>query len=227
MNASTNAALPKRSWDILIPSVSHRTEKLTLLLEHLNRQLQSSPALWGSEVGVRVYRDNLQHSQSFKCQALLDSSTADYVSFIEDDDWVDDHYVELIYNALKDEPDYVGFRLRYTENGVLQVPVIHRYGVVQNELSEGVHPTTLYRQVTHLNPIRRSIATTARFEGDYTMDRQWSAQIVAGDLIRKAAYVDVALYHYRHDSEDSIQTGPYQKVQSPPTHPDFDWVVWL
>jgi spore maturation protein CgeB len=39
------------SWDILIPSITHRTDMLTDLLEHLKKQLVPG-------VGVIVYRDN-------------------------------------------------------------------------------------------------------------------------------------------------------------------------
>lgn len=209
------------TWDILIPSVAHRTDKLTLLLSELASQMQPG-------VGVRVFRDNLEHSQAFKCQALLDSSIADYVSFIEDDDWIHENYVGLIMGALELDPDFVGFGLRYTENGVLQLPIVHSYNSVQNEIYPGQPPPeVLYRRVTHLNPIRRTIAVTARFDGDFTMDRRWSQEIIRGGLIQSEVLIDEQVYHYRHDHSDSIQSGPYTPVERPPVRPDFDWVVWL
>ena len=208
------------TWDILIPSLVHRTDKLTLLLAELASQRQNG-------VGVHVFRDNVKHSQSFKCQALLDSSVADYVSFIEDDDWVHENYVGLIMHALEQEPDFVGFRLRYTESGVLQLPVVHSIHAQQNETSDEDEPKVLYRQVTHLNPIRRTIAATASFEGDFAMDRRWSNQIVEGKLIRNEVFVDEEVYHYRHDPADSIQSGEFEPASHLPAHPDFPWVVWL
>ena len=207
------------TWDILIPSLVHRTDKLTLLLAELGTQLQDG-------VGVRVFRDNVKHSQSFKCQALLDSSVADYVSFIEDDDWVHENYVGLIMNALDQNPDFVGFRLRYTESGVLQLPVVHSIHAEQNETSDA-DATVLYRQVTHLNPIRRTIAVTASFEGDFAMDRRWSNQIIESGLIKDEVFVDAEVYHYRHDQSDSIQSGEFQPASHLPAHPDFPWVTWL
>jgi hypothetical protein len=46
---------------------------LDALLAELGRQLLPG-------VGVRVFRDNLETVYGEKCQRLLDSSTADYVS---------------------------------------------------------------------------------------------------------------------------------------------------
>jgi hypothetical protein len=41
-------------------------------------------------VGVLVYRDNREQLYGPKCQALYQASQADYVSMLDDDDWVAD-----------------------------------------------------------------------------------------------------------------------------------------
>jgi hypothetical protein len=106
------------TWDILICSIVHRADMLDDLLAELGRQLVPG-------VGVRVFRDNLETVYGEKCQRLLDSSTADYVSFLDDDDWIAEDFIATIMEALDQEPDYVGFKVLYTVDGHPQIPVFH------------------------------------------------------------------------------------------------------
>jgi hypothetical protein len=135
------------TYDILICSIEHRADMLDALLAELERQLVPG-------VGVRVFRDNLETVYGEKCQRLLDSSTADYVSFLDDDDWVAEDFISSIMAALKQEPDYVGFKVLYTIDGAPQIPVFHTLtcdGWVNNA-------EALYRDIVHFNPIRRDLA---------------------------------------------------------------------
>jgi Glycosyl transferase family 2 len=95
------------SWDILICSVEHRTTQLVTLLTALEIQLN---AAW--PVGIHVYRDNLEVGYGAKCQALLESSSADYVSFIDDDDMVEPDFIATVLTALTEVPDYVGYKVK-------------------------------------------------------------------------------------------------------------------
>ena len=106
------------TWDILIASIPHRDEMLTLLLAELNRQYQ--PGL-----GVIVAVDNCDMQYGDKCQKILDASEADYVSFLDDDDWIAEDFVSAIYEAFEQRPDYVGFQVDYTEDGRKMMPVYH------------------------------------------------------------------------------------------------------
>ena len=80
---------PDPTWDILIATITHRTDMLTGLLEHLERQLVPG-------VGVLVYRDNREQLYGPKCQRLYNASQADYVSMLDDDDWVSDDYIQAV-----------------------------------------------------------------------------------------------------------------------------------
>ena len=209
------------TWDILIPSLVHRTDKLTLLLA----EPRITTAGWRGRSRVPRQREALAGVQMPSAARLVRSGLR--VVPVEDDDWIHENYVGLIMHALEQEPDFVGFRLRYTESGVLQLPVVHSIHAQHNEMGDEDEPKVLYRQVTHLNPIRRTIAATASFEGDFAMDRRWSNQIVEGKLIRNEVFVDEEVYHYRHDPADSIQSGEFEPASHLPAHPDFPWVVWL
>ena len=191
---------------------------LTKLLDHL--QGQARPG-----VGVIVYRDNLQAGYGDKCQTLVDSSEADYVSFLDDDDWVVDDFVPAIMHALEQHPDYVGFKVLFTEDGVKRMPVVHSLE------HDGWHNTRtgLYRDINHFNPIRRSLALMADWAGDNGADRRWADQLRSLGVVKHEVFIDRELHHYRRRSDDTFH---FSSVQPPlavePPVPDYGgFVTWL
>jgi hypothetical protein len=200
------------TWDILIASIAHRTDQLDALLDHLKGQLRPG-------VGVIVYRDNREQLYGPKCQALYDASTADYVSMLDDDDWVADDYIPAVKKALRQKPDYVGYRVLYTEHGVPQQPVIHslRYN---GWLNDG---QALCRDICHKNPVRRDLAVQARWGGDGGADIVWADQLRG--LVKDEVFIDRELYHYR--STGAYNTSDLPPLEDPPPRPDHDWVTWL
>jgi glycosyltransferase involved in cell wall biosynthesis len=202
-----------RKWDILIASVVHRTEMLTDLLAELQRQMMPG-------VGVRVFRDNIDVEYGDKCQILLDSSSADYVSFLDDDDWIEPDFIKTILKALRKKPDYVGFNVKFTENGVPQMPVFHtlKYsGWVNN-------PEALYRDIVHFNPIRRELAVQSKWQGGAAADIHWADGLRNLGCVRDEVYIDREMYHYRHVGF-SFQVPP--RMDAPPLRPTFDFVTWI
>lgn len=191
------------TWDVLIPSVNSRWAKLFRLLEHLEGQ-------WRQGFGVIVWQDNLQATLGEKHQRLMEASQADYISFLGDDDWVDDQFVPLIMGALSGSPDYVGFKTRFEVGGVVQ-----SWSVVNRIL-----PSTTC-------VIRRSIATQARFVGHVGEDRRWATDVLATGMLRTEAFIDQDLYVYRHDPNDSAQTGTIPLSDWAPGHPSYGFVTWL
>jgi hypothetical protein len=205
------------TWDILICSIEHRAEMLDDLLAELGLQLLPG-------VGVRVFRDNLETVYGEKCQRLLDSSTADYVSFLDDDDWIAEDFIATIVTALEQKPDYVGFKVRYTVDGHPQIPVFHtlKYsGWVNN-------PEALYRDIVHFNPIRRDLATQGRWEGGDGADRRWADQLRALGIVQNEVYIDRELHHYRNRTWDTFTRSSLQEplTEHPPL-PDYGFVTWL
>src|ERR1044072_4657341 len=207
------------TWDILIASIEHRTGLLTQLLEELGKQLLPG-------VGVRVLRDNLQATLSEKCQRLLDSSQADYVSFVDDDDWVAEDYVPAIYEALRDEPDYVGFNVLYTVNGAPQMPALH--SLQYNGWHTAAH--ALLRDISHLNPIKRTLAVQSPWIGrdNHACDYQWAGGLRELGCVRSEVYIERDLYHYRYRPDFSFGYASQQApLETPVPRPDFPWVTWI
>jgi hypothetical protein len=200
------------TWDILIASITHRTDMLIELLAELERQRQPG-------VGVICYRDNREQLYGPKCQRLYEASQADYVSMVDDDDWVAEDFVAAVMEALRQEPDYVGYKILYTEFGEPQKPVIHSLK------SEGWQNAdeALYRDINHKNPLRRELAMLAEWHGDGGADLHW-ADALRGH-VKTEVFIDRELYHYR--SHGAYMASHLQPLEDPPPRPDFDWVTWV
>lgn len=210
------------TWDILIATYPQRHEQLCGLLAELDRQYR--PGLM-----VRVFRDNLKWSVGTKRQKLLESSFADYVCFVDDDDEVAPDYVSRIQYALRSEPDYVGFMVKLSVGGHPWVPAQHslRHAGWVNT------PDMLLRDISHLNPIRRTLARQARFDsndGGYGEDGRWADRMRELRIVKTEQYLGEAwAYHYRMSSFDNWDAKtrrpvPLEEIKPLPVYP---WLVIL
>jgi hypothetical protein len=204
-------------WDILIPTIPHRHDRLLALLAELDRQ-------WQAGFGVIVYRDNLEHQVGAKRQVLLESSQAAYVSFVDDDDEVSPFFVPRLMSALSAGPDYVGFPVRCWDKGDPKHRAEHslRYG--------GWHtwPEKLVRDFSHLNPMKRELALLGRFTGKDLEDFNWAEQIRATGRVRTEEWIPEIMYEYRFDIDDCHATKrqPLPAGQIRPL-PGYSWLVTL
>lgn len=204
------------TWDILISSIPHRHGQLCGLLKELDSQLPAPG------VGARLYRDNLEASYGAKAAALLASSSADYVSYIDDDDLPAPDYVARIWEALQQGPDYVGYPVRWTIDGELQLPVEHslRHGRWENR------PDMLLRDISEKNPLRRELAQTGLWDGGYGAEQQWAAVVRATGLVKTEVWIDEPMYYYQYSSSDSF-TKVRHPVQALPPLPVYPWLTVL
>lgn len=204
--------MPPR-FEILIPTIPHRHARLLALLAHLDLQMQAS-------VRVIVWQDNLQVSYGDKQQGLLDASRADYVAFLDDDDWVAGDYVPQIMSALELEPDYVGFRQLYTVDGVDQGFSYHSL----TDRTHGQFPAAVRGDIVHKNPLRRELALLGHWRGGYGADGRWAAEVRASGRVQTEVYIDEPMYFYRYRTEDRFQT-LRQPWRGPlPVIPTYDWL---
>lgn len=202
-------------YDILICTIPHRQEKLHLLLKELDRQIPDT-----AEVGARICYDNLQSSYGSKCNALLQSSDADYVSFIDDDDMVAPDFIQLVLTALDARPHYVGFPVKYTLNGEPQVRVEHslRHNGWQ-DTSE-----ILKRDITQFNPIRRDLAMLGLWQGGNGAERDWSNAVRASAQCTEEIWIDKEMYYYQNCADDTFLSNRYPASEVPPL-PQYWWLT--
>lgn len=205
-------------WEILIPHIPHRHAQLLRLLDALEPQMRRG-------VAVVIYSDNLEVGYGDKCQALLQASSAEYVSWLSNDDGVAPDFVPAILEALEQKPDYVGFRVRYTEDGVPQLPVYHslRY---PGWFSTG---TGIYRDLMHYNPIRRDLALMVRFshEDPYLADRIWANDLRNLGCVKSEVFIDREMHYYQHSNGDHFITARQPYPEPLPVLPEYPFVRYI
>jgi hypothetical protein len=184
-------------WQILIATLSRRQRKFLNLLDVLLPQCEKAGDVHvlacsnDGEEGIGAIRDR-----------LLQAAEGQYVSFLDDDDTVTDDFVLAIRWALRIDPppDVVGFNVTYSSMGV---PGPSSILSINNEPHDT--PAAMYRDLTHVQPIRRELAREGSFARGWPEDSTWRGQV--RPLVKDEIYIDKPLYSYRHDPRDSVQYG--------------------
>jgi hypothetical protein len=202
------------TWDILIPTIPHRHDRLCELLAELDRQ-------WQPGLTVRVLRDNLERAgraSHGKRQDLVQAARGEYVCFIDDDDWVAPDYVARIMTALGEHPDYVGFQVLYTEDGNRNYFDDHslRHGRF------GQDGEWLLRDISHINPMLRELALLVGWS-DQT-DVEWVDALRATGRVKTEVYIPAEVYHYRKSFSDGWLTSRTPMGLPLPALPAYPWL---
>lgn len=212
------------TWDVLIPTMPHRHESLCELLAEFDRQ-------WRLGLGVRVCRtqpDEDALDSHAKRRRLLESSSAEYVCFVDDDDMIAEDYVNAISVALTKRPDYVGFQVVVTWDGKP-----HRYAEhsLRHTGWSGWHEydRMLYRDITHLNPVRRKLALLVSWDG--LPDTDWATAMRETGQVKTEEFIDRPLgegmYYYRFHQHNNFST-PHGPMPEPwPELPSYHWLTML
>lgn len=208
----------KARWSILICTIGQRADRFQELLKTLLPQTE------GKDIEVIAYWNNGEAPLAYIRQSLLEQARGEYVSFIDDDDQVPDYYVEKIYPKL-DGVDYIGWRMQAWHNGEKLKPTFHslKYNRWYDD-EKG-----FYRNVSHLNPIKRMIALEAGFQhiNQEAEDQPWTER--AAKLTHTEHYIDDVMYNYMHTTGDSTWRGRSEmeltRVYNRPKveHPNFHW----
>jgi glycosyltransferase involved in cell wall biosynthesis len=180
-------------FSILIPTLECRSDQLSRLVEGL--ELQARIAGLSSEVEILSYRDAGERSVGYKRNILLDRAKGEFVAFIDDDDEVNECYIELIGDALRRRPeaDCLGIRGIITFRGSHPCEFVH--SVRYSDIFSRNH--TYYRPPAHLNPIRRAIALRYRFpDVSYSEDFYWALQMRDDHALQREEFIDSLLYYY-------------------------------
>lgn len=146
----------------------------------------------GVEVPIRIRVCDPQLTLGENRNAMVRSSEAEYIAFFDDDDLPGTTYIRDILNAASTGVDYVGFKVQcYMDNTPLK-PTTHSLRYTSwSEDADGY-----YRDISHINPILRSLAVEVPFEGGHGEDVRWADRMRATGKVRTEHYVDRVLYHY-------------------------------
>ncbi len=176
---------------ILIPTVPERIPFLTTLVEELQRQTANRP------VEALVLLDNRRRTIGAKRNALIEQSLGKYVVFVDDDDRVDDAFVDALLSCVEENPDTdcVVFDVAVSQNG--QFDRICKYGV---EYEYGSDESFYYRKPNPRMCYARRIAVNHQFQDiSFGEDDEWAAR-ASQDILTQARIPEV-LYYYDYVSK--------------------------
>lgn len=198
------------TWTILVATLQRRENRFATLRDELLRQTDRH----GGRVRVCALWNRGQHPLGELRQHLVTYVASDYVSFVDDDDEVPSYFVDEVVKALESRPDQVGWRMQCIRDGAMLKPTYHglRYG------SWWEDDAGYYRDVSHLNPVRRELALRCDFrKGEPPEDVAWVDQM-RGLVKSEVSVPDKIMYYYRSSSADSTwQLGSV----SPPTEAEL------
>jgi len=184
-------------WSILILTQPSRAGFLARLLSVLEPQVEKFPDV---EICVRLFDKSMDLGTNRS--EMIKQAKGAYVNFVDDDDLVPPVYVEHIYPLLN--KDYVGFRVQMDIDGVDQKPTYHSLKYKEwNGDSDG-----WYRDISHVNPIRRSIAIQVPMRGGHGEDARWAQEVRNLHLVRTENYLPEIMYyyHFRSNKQDQPAT---------------------
>jgi hypothetical protein len=173
-------------WSILILTMPQRAVLLGRLLEVLR------PQIFNSTIELLIRESDPALPVGENREALRQQSRGEYISFIDDDDLVPPHFVERILPYL-DGVDYVAFNLEQRMDGHF-LCVEKRslgYGRVGRDERGG-----RFRDISHLNPMRRELALRVPMTGWPCEDNRWADAIRELHLVRTEHVLDETLYYY-------------------------------
>lgn len=213
------------TWTILVPTVAPRAEKFERLLGILLPQLDA----YSGRVRVLGYLNHGVPPLGTIRDRLLAAADSDYTSFVDDDDTVDEDFVgQVMMRIDMIRPDHVGFLVEIISNDVHEQFVEHSLKWWKWGRTVG---DQLFRDFTHIDPIRRDIALRGSFvvKPGRAEDREWVKQVRPHLTYGSEAYIPHVMYHYRYSPAGSMWTkralldGIPQGERKPVEHPYFSW----
>lgn len=171
--------------EILIVTMPSRYVFLGQLLSLLEPQIVGK----FGDVDIRISGDDLDLPVGERRERLRQRAKGDYICYCDDDDLVSPDYVSSIVPML-DGVDYIGFEVQTYINRMPQKPTYH--DLAYNGWSEDQN--AYYRDISHLNPMRREVALQRPMEGGVGEDSRWASAMRG--IPKTSYYIPNILYHY-------------------------------
>jgi hypothetical protein len=180
-------------WSILVLTQPTRKFFLGRLLRVLEPQVKEHP-----EIELLVRESDPEMVLGENRERLRQASTGEYLNFVDDDDLVATDYVARIFPLL-DGVDYVGFRLQQFVDGKHLPPTFHSLVHERWRFDD----KGFYRDISHLNPMRRDLALSVAMTGGRGEDARWSDAVRAKRIVKTEHYVEETMYFYYFRSNKS------------------------
>ena len=183
-------------WIICILTIPEREEKLNRLLKLLE---QYCPYLYKNRLLVTINHDNKVKSIGKKRQECLDSCTAKYISFVDDDDIISESYLRKLL-LIMDTYDYdgIGFCGMFYYKNEPSLLFCHSAANLDS-FRDNIKQN---RPLNHLNPIKADIAKQIGFpdisDGE---DSNFWERLAKSNLLKTHTYIEEIMYHYLYEDK--------------------------
>lgn len=155
------------------------------------------PQTAGKEVEVLTDNRSSIVSTGQKRNDLIARAQGDYVSFIDDDDFVTDDYVFWLLSGIEKEPDVVTMKGFMTTNGGARVEWIIKLGERYEARKDADGITRYYRFPNHLCAMKKSKIINFKFPHKWHgEDYEFALKIHESGVLKSEAHIDKQLYHY-------------------------------
>jgi glycosyltransferase involved in cell wall biosynthesis len=183
---------------ILIATVPERRRKFHLLSMELERQAEGLPVQIVPLITERASKGG--PSIGKKRQDLLLMAKGEYVTFIDDDDWIDSDYIQLILEAIGSGPDCIGFLV--SVQGLARKPQIASASNEWQGWADNIGGFDYVRTIYHKNPVKRDIALQIGYNDlKFGEDHDYSVRLKQSGLLKTEVFIDRPLYIYRYRHE--------------------------
>ncbi len=185
---------PKLS--IMICTLSSRKNLFDRMMAELSRQKTS-------DVEILVESDNGELSTGAKRNKLRDRANGTYICSVDDDDMVAPTYIADVLDAIKSNPDAIGYIGEYYVDGVFDaVFKTGKDNVWGESMENGIK--TYWRPHTHLSIVKREMSDGFSFP-----DKSWAEDKPYFDFIanniKTEVLIDKVLYYYYYIPKKNIE----------------------
>ena len=177
---------------ILIPTLENRKFHLGNMVKNISAQINAleNP----DDCELLVYSDNREKTTGHKRNVLLGRAKGKFTVFVDDDDKLAVNYIQLILEAIDNNPDIdaIGIRGQYSEDG--RKPSPFETSLKHNwELKDGWY----LRTINHISPIKRIHALRVRFP-DITIgeDYKYTMALKSLNILKKEVVIKQPIYFY-------------------------------
>lgn len=197
---------------ILIPSIESRRSMLSELVCSLIQQCGVIKSITSFvEKGCNILSISFENveiisaidscviSTGEKRNLLLSLANNEWVSQIDEDDYVFPYYVSKILEALNTNPDVIGFNGYMTHDGENRENFIISKDLPYLTKRDDNGNKLYLRHINHLSPIRKNIALQIGFKDiTFAEDYDYAVRLKDSGLIKSEVFIESDMYHYQY-----------------------------
>lgn len=183
---------------VLIPSIPERAETRLRLISELERQCEST-----NDVEILCFIDNKKRSIGAKRDALKSIAKGEYIAFVDDDDYINEIYIDRLLEATETKADVITFMQSCM---ISHKPVIVTFGI--NNPNEEI----VYSDKMGMRPVKRKPFPCCAFKRElvkdieypdvgYGEDWHWSKQAI--ERCETEHHIKEILHFYTYDKDIS------------------------